>query len=314
MRFRPLGKTGLSVSELALGTWALSGDAYGPVAATEQDKVIERAHALGITLFETADTYGHGVMEERFGQRLPVSDSVHIVTKLGTDRESSPRKKRFDVQYLRGAFDKSCERLRRDVVDVVLLHNPVVATVERGDATGLLEELKAAGKIRAWGVSVGSVEVAKAALAKGADVLSLAYNAFFSGDLRSLHDDVAKSGVGILAHSVLAHGLLCGYWSLHKEFPVGDHRADRWTPDELRRRVQQLSALRTVVGGVVYTMRSAALRFALSNLDVSSLLLGPKNSIQLDQLVREGTAEPPYLTEDQLGSLAFRLQQSGVKT
>ena len=54
MRFRPLGKTGLSVSELALGTWSLSGDACGPVPALEQDKVIERAHALGITLFETS--------------------------------------------------------------------------------------------------------------------------------------------------------------------------------------------------------------------------------------------------------------------
>ena len=61
-------------------------------------------------------------------------------------------------------------------------------------------------------------------------------------------------------------------------------------------------------------MRSAALRFALSNGDVNSLLLGPKNTIQLDQLVREGTGEPPYLTEDQLRSLAFRLEQSGVST
>lgn len=313
MRFRPLGKTGLSVSELALGTWGLSGDAYGPVPEAEQDKVIDRSHALGITLFETADTYGHGAMEKRLGERLPASDAVRIATKIGTDRSAAVVRKRFDAAFLREAFEKSRERLKREVVDIVLLHNPVVSTVERGEATAVLAELKEKGSIRAWGVSAGSTEVARAAIAKHADVISVAYNVFFSSDLKALHDDVQKSGVGVLARSALAHGLLCGYWSLHKEFPPGDHRRDRWTPDELRRRVQQLGAVRSLVGGVVYTMRSAALRFALANTDVSSVVIGPKDSMQLDQLVREGGKEPPYLTEEQLTGLSNRLMDLGVR-
>ncbi len=312
MRFRPLGKTGLTVSELALGTWGLSGDGYGPVPESERDAVVERSVALGITLFETADVYGAGSMETCLGERLSSKESVHVATKIGTDRESSPPVKRFDTAYLRAAFDKSRARLKRDVVDVLLLHNPVARTVEGGEATTALAELKASGKIRAWGVSAGSVEVARAAITKGADVISLAHSAVFSGDLRSLHEDVEKSGIGVFSHSVLAHGLLSGYWSLHKEFARGDHRSDRWTPDELRRRVQQLSAIRTLVGGPIYTMRAAALRFVLSNRDVSSILLGPRSSIQLDQLVREGSPELPYLSEDQLKSLAFRLENAGV--
>jgi aryl-alcohol dehydrogenase-like predicted oxidoreductase len=313
MRFRPLGKTGLSVSELALGTWGLSGDAYGPVPEAEQDKVIDRARALGITLFETADTYGQGAMERRLGKRLPPSDTARIVTKIGTDRSEPMARKRFDAAFLRESFEKSRERLEREIVDVVLLHNPVVQTVEAGEATAVLSELKAKGSIRAWGVSAGSVEVARAAIAKQADVISVAYNAFFSSDLKALHDDVQKSGVGVLARSVLAHGLLCGYWSLHKEFPGGDHRRDRWTSDELGRRVQQVGALRPLVGGAVYTMRAAALRYALANTDVSSVLLGPKDCMQLDQLVREGGKEPPYLTDDQLTGLANRLVDLGVR-
>jgi aryl-alcohol dehydrogenase-like predicted oxidoreductase len=311
MRLRALGKALPNVSELSLGTWGLSGDGYGPVTDAEQEKVIDRAVALGITLFETADVYGKGAMETRLGERLP--SSVHVVTKIGTDRAAIPPQKCFTAKYLEEAFQKSRERLKRDPVDVVLLHNPVKSTLETGEATATLSALKERGQIRAWGVSAGSLEVARAAIAAGAEVLSLTYHVFASTDLKALHDDIVAKGVGVLAHSVLAHGLLAGFWSLHKEFPPGDHRAERWTSDELRRRVQQLSAVRPLVGGNVQTMRAAAMRFALASGDVSSIVLGPKNAMQLDQLLREGNREPPYLTEDQLRSLTFRLAQSGVK-
>lgn len=314
MRTRPLGKTTLDVSELALGTWGLSGDGYSLVPELEQDKVIDRACALGITLVETADVYGLGQMERRLGDRLGGNDSVRIATKIGTDRSEKPPRKRFSTEYLRTAFEKSRERLKRSVVDLVLLHNPSIATIERGEATGLLADLKSTGAIRAWGVSAGTVEVARAAIGRGAEVLSLAYNALFSRDLVELHGDVEKSGVGVLARSVLAHGLLTGYWSLHRSFQPGDHRAERWTSEDLRRRVQQVSALRALVGDDVTTIRAGAIRYVLSNSDVSSLVLGPRNTLQLDQLVRESGKEPPYLSEEKLKKFALRLQDLGIRT
>jgi aryl-alcohol dehydrogenase-like predicted oxidoreductase len=314
MRTRPLGKTGLDVSELALGTWGLSGDAYAPVPELEQDKVIDRACALGITLFETADVYGQGNMERRLGERLTGNDAVRIATKLGTDRSEKPPRKRFSTEYLRTAFDKSRERLKRSVVDLVLLHNPSIATIERGEATALLAELKSTGAILAWGVSAGSVAVARSAIQRGAEVLSLAYNALFSHDLVELHGDVEKTGVGVLARSVLAHGLLAGYWSLHRSFQQGDHRAERWTSEDLRRRVQQVSALRALVGDDITTIRGGAVRYVMSNADVSSVVLGPRNALQLDQLVREAGKEPPYLSEEKLKKFELRLQDLGVRT
>jgi aryl-alcohol dehydrogenase-like predicted oxidoreductase len=310
MRLRALGKALPNVSELSLGTWGLSGDGYGPVPEAEQDKVIDRAVALGVTLFETADVYANGAMETKLGQRLP--KTVLVATKLGTDRAAKPPQKRFTEAYVREAFEKSRERLAREVVDVVLLHNPVAATVKSGEATGVLADLKRRGLIGAWGVSAGSVEVARAALDAGAEVLSLTYHVFSSGDVRGLHDDLTARGVGVLAHSVLSHGLLTGFWSLHKEFSLGDHRSERWTPEELRRRVQQLSAVRPLVAGDVHTMRAAAMRFALCCPDVCSLVLGPKNTVQLDQLIREGNKEPPYLTPDQLRGLSARIEQMGA--
>jgi aryl-alcohol dehydrogenase-like predicted oxidoreductase len=67
------------------------------------------------------------------------------------------------------------------------------------------------------------------------------------------------------------------------------------------------------VGGAVYTQRAAALRYVLSNEDVSSAVLGPKSTVQLDQLIREAGTAPPYLTKEQLESLDFRLKALGVQ-
>ena len=226
MRKRALGKTGISVSELALGTWGLSGDGYSPVPDAEQEAVIDRALALGVTLFDTSDSYGQGAMETKLGQRLKDKDAV-IATKLGTDRETSPPRKAFSAQFLRESFDRSRARLQRDVIDVVLLHNPSERTLEKGEASATLEELKQSGAIKAWGVSAGSTNVARKALEKGAEVLELAYNAFHSRTLRELESEIREKDVGVLARSVLAHGLLCGQWPQTKEFPSGDHRAER---------------------------------------------------------------------------------------
>src|SRR5690606_29931763 len=85
MKTRPLGKTGLVVSELALGTWGLSGDAYGPIAEADRDQVIARARAFGITLFDTADTYGRGEMERALGRLLGEDAGAQFVTKIGTE-------------------------------------------------------------------------------------------------------------------------------------------------------------------------------------------------------------------------------------
>jgi aryl-alcohol dehydrogenase-like predicted oxidoreductase len=311
MRKRPLGSTGLSVSELGLGTWGLSGDGYAPVADSEQDAVIERALALGVTLFDTADSYGKGAMEKKLGERLKDKEAV-IVTKLGTDRDASPPRKSFSAAFIRESFTRSQERLQREVVDVVLLHNPSERTLERGEATAVLRELKEKGSLRAWGVSVGSSSTATEAIKSGAQVIELAYNAFHSRTLRELARDISEKNVGVLARSVLAHGLLCGQWPTNKEFGPADHRAERWTTDDLKRRISQLNALRPCVAGNVTSLRAAALRFVLAHESVSSAVLGPRGAIQLDQLLRDAGKEPPYLSPESLSALEMRLANVGA--
>jgi len=307
MRKRPLGTTGISVSELGLGTWGLSGDGYSPLPESEQDAVIERALALGVTLFDTADSYGKGAMETRLGERLAAYPEAVIVTKLGTDREAVPARKSFKPEFIRESFERSRERLKREVIDVVLLHNPSESTLARGEAAAVLQELQSAGSIRAWGASIEGMDVARIAIYHGAKVLELAHNAFHSRTLRYLDGEIRNHNVAILARSVLAHGLLCGQWPYDKQFANNDHRSERWTGDDLKRRILQLNAIRPCVNGsTVTSLRAAALRFVLANDLVGCAVLGPRNALQLDQLIREA-GQDPYLSPEALEALQIRL-------
>lgn len=309
MKTRPfIGQS--TISQLSLGTWGLSGDGYGTVSEAVQDEVIHRARAYGITLYETADVYGRGAMEQRLGKILGADSSVTIVTKIGTDLSSMPQRKRFDAAYLREACARSSERLARPKIDVLLLHNPAEQTLAQDEVWGALGELKQEGKLGAWGVSAGSAAVARAALERGAEVLELAYNCFAMSDLDNL--GLVPGKVAVLARSVLAYGLLCGQWSETKIFAPGDHRAERWTQEQLRGRLKQLSALSSILGGDVSSLRAAALRFVLSNPLVSSAVIGPRNRVQLDQLVREAGQGPEYLPSSSMTRLKDQLVRVGA--
>jgi aryl-alcohol dehydrogenase-like predicted oxidoreductase len=312
MRTRDLGSTGLRVSELALGTWGLSGEGYGKVEESEQDAVIERALALGVTLFDTADTYAGGAMETRLGKRLPKGTEVTVVTKIGTSTTGTLSKKDFTPQHLRLSTERSLERLGRDRIDVLLLHNPSPKTVKRGEATGALKEMVELGLAHTWGVSAGTGECATEAVSAGAPVIELAYNAFHTRQLTAILDDVREKKIGILARSILAYGLLCGGWPTNKEFPSDDHRSERWTQEELKRRIVQLNSLRPSVYGSIQSLRTVAVRYVLANPLVSSAVIGPRKGSQLDQLVRDAGKERRYFPEGGVESLENRVRGIGV--
>ncbi len=298
MKRRKLQRCDLSVSALALGTWGLSGDAYGAVAESVQDKVILRARSHGINLFETADVYDGGKMELRLGRLLETDDKAIVCTKLGTDLDGDPNRKNFDVGYLREAFSRSRDRLRRNTMGIVLLHNPSAETVATGEAAAWLQEQVDAGALLAWGVSAGHQDVVRAAvkLQHVPHIVQLPFNAFFYQELRRIQRELIMKKVAVFARSVLAHGLLAGMWPSDKTFPRSDHRSQRWTSDQLRRRLDQLRAVRFLTNiGKAKSLRAAAVQFVLSHDLVHSAVLGPRSVVQLDQLVREVPKEPPYL-------------------
>jgi len=308
MRRRPLGKTGLEVTELALGTWGLSGEAYGPVPLEEALRTLVRAQVMGITLFETSASYAHGALETALGKVLADKDDVVVVTKLGTNRTIDPPEKCFDPDFLRKAAQTSRERIGKSPKLVALLHNPTRATVEAGPATSEMVALVKDGVIDSWGVSGDDEGVIGAAIAAEAPVVSMSYNILKVQPLRALAERLREAGTGVLVHSVLAYGLLAGRWTGVREFRSGDHRRDRFPGNSVKKRIRHLDAVRPLVSGDVPTIRAAAVRFALAGEQVSSVVLGPKGSAQLDQLLRESSSvEPPYLTKPKLEALEQRL-------
>jgi aryl-alcohol dehydrogenase-like predicted oxidoreductase len=314
VRKRPLGKTGLMASELALGTWGLSGDAYGKVDEAEAEATVKRALDVGVTTFDTADAYGAGKMEALLGRVLPKNDDIVLVTKVGIDRTTDPPQRRFDAAHIEKAAAASRKRTKREALDVLLLHNPAPDTLHEGDAVPTLVAMKEKGLIRHWGVSVGDIDVARVAMEKGAEVLEIAYNLFHALDLHRLAGDIMVGQVGVLARSVLSHGLLHGMWSKARSFEAGDHRKERWTAPELEIRVGQLDAIRYLVKGDVRTMRAAAVRFVLANHLVSAAVLGPKSAPQLEALVRETGSGPTYLSDSDLSALPRALSRVGITT
>lgn len=311
VRKRPLGKTGLYVSELGLGTWGLAGESYGPVDEKDAEAVVRRCLDMGIDLIDTADAYGGGHMEAMLGRVLGARRVV-VVTKGGTDRTTEPPRKRFDAEYLRESVARSLKRLRRDRLDVYLLHNPSLEALGAGECVHAMEELVKKGDVAHWGVSAGTDEIARLALDAGAEVIELAYNLVQCVDLHRVGGDVMVTGAGVLARSVLDYGLLAGDWPKDREFPEGDHRASRWTKLELERRVEQVEALRFLVKDDVRTMRAAAVRFVLANTLVSSAILGPRTVAQAEELVREAGGALRYLPDAALAALPRKLAKAGI--
>jgi aryl-alcohol dehydrogenase-like predicted oxidoreductase len=303
----------LLVSELALGTWGLSGDGYGKVEPEEAERTILRALEIGVNLIDTSDSYGAGKTEAMLGRILAGRD-VMVVTRGGIDLTSDPPVQSFTPEHLEAAIMRSQKRLRRERIDLYLLHNPSAECLQKGEATRVLEDAVRAGRIGHWGVAVGDTDAAHAAIGKGAEVIEIAYNLFHAIDLHRLAGEIMLAGVGVLARSTLGYGLLAGLWTKEREFLAGDHRRERWTRPEFERRIEQLDAIRYLVKGDVKSMRAAAVRFALANHLVAAVMLGPRSTLQLEQLVREVGSGPTYLSDSDLAALPRALSRVGIST
>ncbi len=315
MRTRALGRTGLRVSEMSLGTWGLSGDAYGKVDAAEARKVIERAVEIGFTLFDTSDAYGAGAMEKLLGEVLAPYPHVTIVTKIGTDRTTDPARKRFDADYLRAAAERSIKRLGRDRLDVCLLHNPSASAVTVGDSVDVLEraeERRARSTLGGRGGRRRRRACGREARRRGdrARVQRLSRQRSAQSRRRD-HGLACRRPRPFGAGSRPARRWVGSYARVRRR---GIYRAQRWTRLELARRVGQLDAIHFLLHGEVRTLRSAALRFVLANSLVSSAVLGPRTVEQLDELVSETGMGPLYLPDEDMAQLPRELLRVGIET
>ena len=311
MKYRVLGKTGLKVSEVGFGAWAIGGNAYGNSYGPTDDKqslaAIGRALELGCNFFDTADVYGHGHSEDLLGQALEGHRSdVIIATKVGGDFYHGTPRMNFNSDYLQFALAKSCERLRSEYIDLYQLHNPPIQLVKDGRVFKTLEKFKAAGKIRHYGVSIHDPQEGLLAMRDHElGAIQVAFNILRQEAKNQLFRESNKNNVGIIAREPLANGFLAGKLKADSGFLEGDIRHN-FPPDYISQLTLATNKLRFLESNS-RTLAQATIRFVLDHKDVSTAIPGVKTPEQVEEdLV---SSESPSLTGEELLRIKFLRDQ-----
>lgn len=226
MTYRELGRTGMRVSAVSFGAWAIGGF-WGAVDDAESMRALNAAIDEGVNFIDTADVYGDG-HSERLIARLRKDrprDSIFVATKAGRQLpEQTPEG--YSRANLTHWVDGSLERLGADALDLLQLHCPHPAVYDRAEVFGYLDDLVAAGKIRHYGVSVETVDEAMRAIRHpNVKTVQIIFNMFRLKPADAFFDAAAAARVGILARVPLASGLLTGKLTRSSTFDAGDHRA-----------------------------------------------------------------------------------------
>ncbi len=284
MKYRILGRTGLKVSEVGFGCWAVGGSGYGPTDDQESLTALNAAWENGVNFYDTADTYGHGHSEEllsKFFKGKSRSDFV-LASKVGWDFYHGPNKKNFDPDYLRFACDESLKRLGLEYLDLCQLHNPLPEILEKGEAVGALEKLKLEGKIRFIGVSIHTQRDALAAMRDSrVDSLQLVFNLLDQRMLSNVIPKCHEQNLGIIVREPLACGLLTGkYASLDIEFDKADHRR-RWTREKLALDLEKIQTIRKIFATERISLTRASLEYILNFPEISTMIPGAKTTNQV---------------------------------
>ena len=303
MKERRLGKTGLKVSEIGFGCWAIGGGSYGPVQDEDSLDALEAAWESGVTFFDTADVYGEGHSEELLGRFLKYKtrDQVIVATKGGLDFSKGAYTKNFSPGYLRTACENSLKRLRTDRIDLYQLHNPSRDLMQKKEMLDVLTELKKEGKIRAIGISVHTeIDAFTALQDPRVGAIQIIFNFLDQRMNEKILPEADKKNIGVIAREPLASGLLSGKYPPAHQFPKNDHRA-RWVAEKRALDWQKVQYLQTALKGKQISLVQAALEYALKTDGVSVIIPGAKTRAQVLENVKASLE--PVLDQDDRAAL-----------
>jgi aryl-alcohol dehydrogenase-like predicted oxidoreductase len=279
MLTRTLGKSGLQVSALGMGCWAIGGPwdwaqpgmdrfpaGWGQIDDAESIRAIHAALDLGINFFDTAANYGAGHSEEVLGRALQGRrHDVIIATKFGHIVDEEAKTVYGDESQIlanvRGDVENSLRRLQTDHIDIYQLHEGSYDPAKALALREVLEELVAAGKIRWYGWSTDLVDRAQA-FADGAHCTSIQFglNALYDNpEMRRL---CAAHDLAGINKDPLNKGMLTGKFTTASTFPADDIRSRaNFADDEIARRLATVEALRDVLTAGGRTMAQGALAY-----------------------------------------------------
>ncbi len=306
MKFRTLGKTGFSISEVSLGTWQLGGKWGTPFNQQDADDTLQAAYDHGVNFFDTADGYQGGKSEQAVGRFIKTHPDVHFTTKIGR-KEEPLTSDHFSPDNLTRYVDDSLTNMGVDSLDLVLLHCPPMSVYYMPDTFFTLDELKKEGKIKNYGVSVERVEEAIKAMSYDISAVEIIFNMFRLRPADLFFDLAKKNNIGILARVPLASGLLTGKFTADTRFAPEDHRTtnrngqlfdkgETFSGVDYLTGVKAANELKQRLG--TDNLAATALRFILMYNAVSAVIPGASNPTQIDR--NTTAADLPALTAEQM--------------
>ena len=314
MEVAKLGSSGIEVTRVALGTWAIGGWLWGGTDVEQSVRAIHAALDTGITTVDTAPVYGFGLSEEILAEALArrqiPRERVVIATKFGMewdDKENVWRNAK--PERVRKELDDSLRRLRTDYIDLYQIHWPDPET-PIAETAQVVKELYEAGKIRAIGVCNYSVEQLEE-WRKVAPLHSVQprYNLLE----RKIEADVLpycrEHGLAVLAYSPLARGLLTGKFTENPTFKPGDNRATdpRFTGEAYKRHLRIVEKLKVMAAEKGKTVAQLAVRWVLDQPGVTVALWGARTPEQ----IREAAGVSGWrLSEADLARIEAILQEA----
>lgn len=280
MNYRLLGRTGLRISEISLGTVELGLDYGVPVAGEhlrppveEASRLLNRALDLGVNFIDTARVYG--ASEEIIGRALKTRRDEYILcTKV-----TAPPAGQSAAEHVRSSIAESLRLLHTDHVDVLKIHSASVEDIHRGEIIAAMLDAQRAGQVRFVGASAYDEEAPRLALEDGRyDCLQIAYSAIDRRLEQRILPLAQQKGVGIVVRSVLLRGVLTHRHTL--------------LPPQLAELKAAIAALNELVGGETASLPELAYRYVLAHPAVSTALVGTARSGELDAAVEFGSRPP----------------------
>ncbi len=288
MKYRRLGKTGLQVSVIGVGTWQLGGEWGKEFEQGEVDAILAKAAELGINLIDTAECYGDHLAERLVGKALRGRrDKWILATKFG-HRFNGPfqRDDIYEPTQVQEQLARSLEALQTDYIDLYQFHSGTDPMFDTPGLWDTLREFVETGAVRHLGISVSSkrasVYQVNAASQVGAETIQVVYNRIQRDAENEILPSCVRQDLGVLARVPLASGFLSGKYSTGSRFSKTDVRAV-WQSDEERRRlIEQAEQIKKTEVPEGVPMAQWALAWCLQNPAVTCVIPGCKNVQQVE--------------------------------
>jgi aryl-alcohol dehydrogenase-like predicted oxidoreductase len=263
---------------------------------------LELAAARGVNFFDTAQAYGEGHSEQLLamllkgnsGKRIFAATKVPPMNRLWPSRRGVPLADVFPRAYVRRYVDISRSNLGVDTIDLLQLHVWEDDWLDSGELAQTVAELKREGWIRAFGISQNRWEPwngIRAVRSGLVDAVQLIYNIFDQAPEDELFPACRQNQVAVIARVPFDEGSLTGSLTLKSTWPEGDWRGTYFVPENLKASVTHADALKPLLPAGV-SMAELALRFILSNPDVSTVIPGMRKLANVEANIAASEAGP----------------------